>query len=155
MRQTMDFAFRQAGAHEGAVWLAEEATKSLTPVFDSGPHAQQFVGSFKQPLSSGVISMVFASEQPFVENEVFRNSRHDKSLDNLLKVQTYAMIAIPLYFLDACRGVVSCVQLKVPDSTGPNPPGFTQRDQAVVRYASTTLGRLIDHRILRATFGLR
>ena len=68
MRQTMDFAFRQASAHEGAVWLAEEATQSLTPVFDSGPHAEQFVGSFKQPLSSGVISMVFASEQPFVEN---------------------------------------------------------------------------------------
>src|SRR5271157_2351675 len=51
MRQTMDFAFRQASAHEGAVWLAEEATQSLTPVFDSGPHAEQFVGSFKQPLS--------------------------------------------------------------------------------------------------------
>ncbi len=36
MRQTMDFAFQQA-AHEGAVWLAEEATKSLTSVFDTGP----------------------------------------------------------------------------------------------------------------------
>src|SRR5690349_959363 len=59
--------FNEAGAHEGTIWLVDSTEEHLMPVFNSGPHASAFVGKFKQPLSAGLISMVFATEQPFLE----------------------------------------------------------------------------------------
>jgi hypothetical protein len=64
------------------------------------------------------------------------------------------MIAVPLYFLDACRGVVSCVQLKVPGSSEPDPPGFDESAQVKLTHAAAVFGRLLDYQVLRATIGL-
>jgi len=154
MRRVLHMAFKQAAADEGTVWLVEDATKTLAAAYNTGPNAEKLVGRFKQPLSAGLISMVFASEQPFIENEIFKNPEQDKSLDSMLQLQTYAMIATPVYFLNACRGVISCVQLAVPGSTAPLPRGFHESDEAAVRHCASTLGRLIDYRVLRAALGL-
>ena len=155
MRRVLSLSFSDVGAHEGTVWLVDEGTKTLVPAYNTGPNAGKLVGHFKQSLSSGLVSMVFASERAFAENEVFRNSKQDKSLDALLELRTYAMIAVPFYFLEACRGVVSCVQLKDLNPIAPDPPGFGEGHQAIVRHAADTLGRLIEYRILRVTVGLR
>jgi hypothetical protein len=154
MQRVIRSAFEDAGASEGTIWLVEEATRTLAPAYNTGPRAEGLVGRFKQPLGAGLISMVFVSEQPFLENQVFQNSSQDKSLDSLLSVQTMAMIATPFYFLEACRGVVSCVQLKIPGASEPTSPGFDESDKARVLHAAITLGRLIDHRLLRAALGL-
>jgi hypothetical protein len=154
MRRVLHMAFKQAAADEGTVWLVEESTKTLAAAYNTGPNAEKLVGRFKQPLSAGLISMVFASEQPFIENEIFKNPEQDKSLDSMLQLQTYAMIATPLYFLNACRGVISCVQLAVPGSTAPLPRGFHETDEAAVRHCAATLGSLIDYRVLRSALGL-
>src|SRR5262249_36878765 len=114
MRQVLEKGFADAGADEGTVWLLDEAGENLVPAYNNGPQASQFVGRFKQPLKAGLICMVFASEQPFMENEVWKNSRQSKLLDTQLQVRTWAMIAVPFYFLGTCRGVISCVQLKRP-----------------------------------------
>src|ERR1051325_9607098 len=106
MRQSLHQEFKEAGADEGSVWLVEPIGQCLVPVYNSGPNAARFVGTFRQPLSAGLISMVFASEQPFIENEVYRDSRQSPLLDNLLQVQTRALIAVPFYFLKTCRGVI-------------------------------------------------
>jgi len=96
--------FIEASAQEGTIWLVDHTEEFLVPVFNTGPHASDFVGKFKQPLSTGLVSMVFATEQPFLENEVSRNAQQSKLLDTQLQVQTHALIAVPLHVLNACRG---------------------------------------------------
>src|SRR6188474_2922732 len=65
MRQVAREGFLQATAHEGTVWLADAPGEFLLPAFNTGQDAERWVPQFKQPLNSGLISMVFASEQPF------------------------------------------------------------------------------------------
>ncbi|SPE60455.1 GAF domain protein [Verrucomicrobia bacterium] len=153
MRETLGQGFAAAGAHEGTVWLLDEASEHLVPAYNTGPQADRLVGKFKQPLNAGLICMVFASEQPFVENEVWKNSQQSKLLDTALEKQTCAMIAVPFHFLGACRGVVSCVQLKQRGSTEPDPPGFRAEHLASVHRAALVLARLIEYRLLGWTVG--
>src|SRR5262245_878395 len=129
MRQTLERGFAEAGAHEGTVWLLDQSGEFLVPAWNSGPNAARLVGQFKQPLNAGLICMVFSSEQPFLENEVWKNSKQSKLLDSMLEVQTGAMIAVPFYFLRACRGVVSCVKLTKPKGDASSRPREGRRNE--------------------------
>jgi hypothetical protein len=97
--------------------------------------------------------MVFASEQPFLENEVWKNAAQSKLLDSQLQVQTCAMIAVPFYFLNACRGVASCVQLRRPGAGQPEPPGFRPENLASVQVGAALLSQLIEFRLLSRAVG--
>src|SRR5207302_2607880 len=152
MRQTLERGFLEAQADEGTVWLLDETAEHLVPAFNTGPDATRLVGTFKQPLNSGLICMVLASEQPFLENEVQKNAAQSKLLDSRLKVQTHAMIAVPFYFVHACRGVVSCVQLKRAASDR-DPPGFRPEDLVSVQRSATLLSQLIEFRLLSRAVG--
>ena len=123
------------------------------PAYNTGPDADKIVGKFLQPLNAGIICMVLASEQPFVENEAYQNSNHSKLLDSSLGVQTYALMAVPFYLYNRCLGVVSCVQLKKPGSSEPNPPGFDSEDLKVVQRTVDHLIRLLEYRLLGVTVG--
>lgn len=151
MRQTIERGFVEAGADEGTVWLPEQTGAFLVPAWNTGPQAERLVGKFKQPLSAGLICMVFSSEQPFLENEVWQNTRQSKLLDSMLEVQTNAMIAVPFYFLRACRGVVSCVQLNKNGS--PVRAGFRPEHLAHVQRATALLSQLVELRLLSRTVG--
>src|SRR5579864_5087465 len=63
-------SFDKIGAHEGSIWLLDEPKENLVVAYNSGPNAQQIVG-FKQSLNRGIISLVVATEQAFVENQVY------------------------------------------------------------------------------------
>jgi transcriptional regulator with GAF, ATPase, and Fis domain len=152
LRHTLERGFIEAGAHEGTVWLLDEKAKHLVPAFNTGPDAARLVGKFKQPLNSGLICMVFASEQPFLENDIQKNSDQSKLLDSRLKVQTYAMIAVPFHFIHACRGVLSCVQLKR-SSLEVEPGGFRPEHLARVQRAAALLSQLIEFRLLSRAVG--
>jgi len=152
MREVLQQAFADAGADEGSVWLLDDAAEHLIIAHNTGPNASRVVGQFKQPVHSGLIGMVFASEQPFIENEVYKNSRQNKTLDELLSCRTSALLAAPFYFLDACRGIVSAVQLEQPDSPETR-DGFDPDHLAAVQRASALLGRLIEFRLLSDTVG--
>ena len=152
MRHALQQGFAEAGAHEGTVWLLDDTGENLVPAYNTGPDAEQLRG-FKQPLNTGLICMVFGSEQPFLENEVTKNSQQCKLLDKLLGVQTYAMIAVPFYFLDGCRGVISCVQLKRVGSAEPDPSGFQPEHLASVQRAATILSQLVEYRLLSYAVG--
>lgn len=154
MKHTLRAAIEGIGGTEGSIWLLDQTSESLTIAYNTGPNSDKLMGHFRQNLSSGLVSMVFSSEQPFVENEVFKNSRQDKTLDSLLNVRTYAMIAVPFYFLEACRGVVSCVQLSRPGLEDSSLPGFNERHEGLFRNAARTLQRLIDCWAIRRTIGL-
>ena len=152
-QRVLEQGFAEAGAHEGTVWLLDETGENLVPAFNTGPDAELLVGKFKQPLSSGLICMVFATERPFLENAVWQHAQQSKLLDAKLGTQTCAMIAVPLCFLGACRGVVSCVQLQRPYSPAPAPPGFKPEQLARVEHAVALLGRLVEFRLLSQTVG--
>jgi hypothetical protein len=159
MRHTMEHGFSEAGADEGTVWLLEAGGEFLVPAWNTGPNADKLVGKFKQPLNAGLICMVFSSEQPFLENEVWKNSRQSKLLDSMLEVQTSAMIAVPFYFLRACRGVVSCVKLDKPTdaartaSRAANSNGFQPEHLGHVQRAAALLSQLVELKLLSCTVG--
>jgi hypothetical protein len=154
MRQLIHGVMDAVGANEGSIWLVDDPGEHLVIAYNNGPNAERLVAQFKQPLTSGLVSMVFSSEQSFIENEVYKNAGQDKTLDSKLKVRTYAMIAVPFYFLNACRGVASCVQLSSPDSEGEADKGFYDNHELVFRNAIVMLGRLIEHWALKRTIGL-
>jgi hypothetical protein len=149
--------FRQAvtetGAHEGTIWLVDAASENLVPAFNTGPHADRIVGQFKQPLNSGLISMVFASEQPFMENAVHDNPSRSRLLDSLLQVETTALIAVPFYFLGACRGILSCVRLNRPEDSITVGSDFGPRHLAAMQRAASLISHLIEHEQLSNVVG--
>jgi hypothetical protein len=150
-------SFRRAGADEGSVWIVDPEMKHLVISYNSGPNAETISG-FQQPLDEGIVSLVFANEQSFVETEVFRNVQHSGILDDKLGVTTYAMIVVPFYFLNECRGVISCVKLMeatvcagklVPK--GSVPSGFDLNDLATIQNAVLIIRDLIDYGLLKTT----
>lgn len=152
VRYILAQSFEQIGAREGLVWLLNEDHEELIPSFGLGPHSERLIGSdYSQPLREGIVSMVTMTEQPFVENEVFRNAKHSKLVDQKLGQQTYAMIVVPFYFLRRCRGVISCVQVKHLDGQVADPPGFKSEHLKTMMRTSAVLTELIDYRLLKQT----
>jgi hypothetical protein len=154
MRGLLEKTFLEVQAHEGTLWLADWKRNSLVPVFNSGPQARQIVGRFRQPFAAGLVSMVYATEQPFLENEVYKNKKQSKQLDTMLRVQTWSLLIVPFYFLNACRGVLSCVQLKRRGAREPDPPGFQPAHLTILQQAAALTGSLLDRRLLALTFDL-
>lgn len=142
-------AFALVGAHEGSVWLVDRANACLTVGFNNGPHAEA-LRRYRQPLDKGLVSMVFANEQPFVMNG--DRTGMDRTVEELLKIRVTTMIAVPLYFLGECRGVVTCVRTARGDE--PEPSGFEAEHLGPVKRAADALHALIDGEVLAKTVGL-
>lgn len=153
VRQILHWGFAEVGADEGTVWLLDEAGENLEPAYNTGPDAEKIVGNFKQPLGSGLICMVLASEQPFLENDVCQNARQSKLLDSQLQKQTHAMIAVPFHFLHDCRGVISCVQLRPAGNAGQEPPGFQPGHLEDIQRTAAILSQMIEFRVLSQAVG--
>ncbi len=133
-----------------SVWIADvEETKLVATHSEPDP---AFVGR-SQPISEGLVSLVYASEQCLCENQVYRNARHSKRVDEAVGQVTAALVATPFYFGGKVQGVISCVQLK--DSTeAPDRPGFSARHLNRVRRLSTVLERLVNYRLLSQILNL-
>jgi hypothetical protein len=151
--------FAAVRADEGSIWILDRSKEHLVVSYASGPHAAEIMG-FKQPLSAGIVSTSFISEQGFAENEVYRHELHSGLLDEKLHVTTYAMIVAPFYILNACRGVISCVQLinvrhedgrSVP--VAETPSGFSMGSLDAVKRATLVLTDLVNYRLLRTAIG--
>ena len=154
MRDQLVGALTGAQADEGTVWLLDRTRSYLVPRFNSGPNAARFIGSFRQSLRSGMISMVVATEQPVCENEVFKNLQRDQTLDVKLKLVTCAMLAVPFYFAGELRGVISAVQLKPAHGPAPERPGFTGENLNTLQLAASVLSRMIEHQLMTLALGL-
>lgn len=148
----LEHAFRLVGADEGTLWISDQEETHLVPVYNNGPNQAAFVGIYRQPLTSGIISMVYGNEQGFCENEVYQNADQDKTLDQKLNVLTCGMIAVPFYFARGRRGVLSCVKLK-PDATSADPVPFLPNDLTVFQTAAAILSRQVDGQLLATAVG--
>jgi hypothetical protein len=141
-------AFRRCGADEGTVWLLRDG--ALVPAFNTGPNAALIVDLFRQPVDRGIIGMVAVTEQSFCANAMAENSQRDPTLDGTLHVETQAMMAVPLAFAGALRGVVSCVQL----AGSPQAVGFEPSDLESLDRDVHMAGRLVTLAILESVMGL-
>jgi hypothetical protein len=133
-----------------SIWIADIAEENLV-VTHTEPDPD-FVG-WSQPLTEGLTSLAYASEQSLCENQVYLNAAHSKLADQAMGQVTAAMIATPFYFGGALQGVISCVQLKE-NRDAPDPDGFSARNMNRVRRLSTVLERLVNYRLLTELFGL-
>lgn len=150
-------SFIRAGADEGSVWIVDSEMRHLVVSYNSGPDAERVIG-FRQDLREGIVSLVFANEQSFVETEIYRNAQHSGILDEKLGVTTYAMVVVPFYFLNECRGVISCVKLIetiVSDGKllpkGSVPSDFNLSDLSTIQNAALIIRDLIDYRLLKTS----
>ena len=142
-------AFERVSAHEGTVWLADLANRCLVPAFNNGPDAAE-LRRHRQPLDRGLVSMVFANEQPFVMNR--DRTGMDPTLMEKLKQRITSQLIVPLYFLGECRGVVSCVQIARGDE--PEAAGFEAEALQPVKRAADALRVIIDSVCLARTVGI-
>jgi len=138
------------GADSITIWLADVEQKHLV-VTHSDPE-ERLVG-WEQPVTEGLISLTFASEQCLCENKVYLNADHSKRVDEKLGHVTTAMIATPFYIAGNLRGVFSCVQLKS-DRDAEDPPGFSAKNMNRIRRLSTVGERLVNYRLLTTLLGL-
>jgi len=146
------------GANEGSVWILDRSGKVLVICHNTGPHAERMHG-FAQPLDRGLISGVAASERGLLENDVHRNQQHDSTLNQSLNQICTAMVAVPLYFLNDLRGVLTAVKLQAaiqPECTGADAsfqkhfsPNALERLEAFAQLG----GDLIDLQLMRQLTG--
>ena len=147
--------FYAVEADEGTVWLADPGQEFLMPVFNTGPNAEQFVGRFRQPLNEGIVSMVYASEQSFCEDHIYRNKMQSGKMDQMLALLTCSMMVAPLVFAGRTRGVVSCVTLKrAEEINDDDPPGFSGDDLQAFNALAEVAGSLIDGHLMKLCFGV-
>jgi len=155
MREILVSTFQEVGADEGTLWLADINQESLCPVFNNGPHAGEFVGQHMQPLNSGLVSMVYATEEFFCEENIYQNEEQSKKLDQKLGMLTCSMIAAPFYFGGRIRGVISAVKLKPADRRDdPDPEPFGRTAARRLSLTSKILETFFDEKLLSAAFGL-
>lgn len=142
-------AFISAGGCEGTVWLVDENTRELVAAFNSGEDAESLIG-FRQPLGKGIISLVYAQQQPYCENDIQASEGHDDTLDRKISKHTTAMIAVPFYFGFGLRGVISSVQL---EEAARAREGFSSSDVETLTRVSNLIERLINESLFSSILG--
>lgn len=162
-------ALAAVNADEGSIWLANAAGSALTPVWNNGPDAARFVGSFQLPADQGITGWVFRGGLAACESEVCFHQRQHRALDRQLGVLTWAMLAAPLCVDGETRGVLTGVRLiraadlpgleKEPSSAAEFPPGFTPppsfqvSDLARLEAAAQATGKLLEQRLTAWALG--
>jgi hypothetical protein len=148
----MSDALIAADADQGVLWLVDDLKRELRPCFSIGGHSEFFLREIRQPLSSGLISMVFFTEDSICEAEVGRRSEYCPDVDSRLGSKTKAMIAIPVFFAQRCRGVFSAVLFEV-SSKMKHKETFLHSDFEMLSQAATLWSELIDSQL--AGFGMQ
>ena len=151
MREMLGRAFQNVGADEGAVWLLDTERGELVICHAWGTRAEQVLG-FRLQTTSGIVSMVLATEQPFCENKVYTNRLQARALDEKLGVLTCSMLAAPLIFAKGLRGVVSCIRVKS-TADDPDPPDFPPGALNEIQFSAHLLGKLIEFEIVSVITG--
>jgi hypothetical protein len=139
-------AVKATDADDGALWLVDDVKRELRPCFSIGQHSKILLNEIRQPLTSGLISMVFFTEDSICEAEVGRRSEYCPDVDARLGMKTKAMIAIPVFFAQRCRGVFSAVLFdKADETTRKN--AFLPADFETLSQAATLWSELMESQL--------
>ena len=121
------------GADGGTLWLLSPGAAALEAVFN--PLEPEIAG-MRQPLASGIVSLVLATGEPACVLSVADHRRHSPAIDLTLGKTTHSMVAVPFVLGGEVRGVVTAVRL-----VGEN--AFGERETAMLsRHAEILSGLL-------------
>ncbi|BDS06411.1 hypothetical protein NT6N_14510 [Oceaniferula spumae] len=127
---------------DSALWLAD--TDHLHPVIGFGPHSETFIGSYSHPLEEGLMSMVYASGQPFCENNIQSNPQHSSRLDQQLSIQTDAMMVVPVVSKGELAGVITCVHTSAVGASTNEARVFSSQDMSELEFTAAVAGRILE-----------
>ena len=139
-------AVKSVEADDGALWLVDDVARELRPRFSIGEHSKILLNEIRQPLSSGLISMVFFTENSICEAEVGHRSEYCPDVDSRLGLKTKAMIAIPVFFAQRCRGVFSAVLFEQSGETT-RKNAFLPADFEALSQAASLWSELMDSQL--------
>lgn len=145
--QLLHHAAQRVRCTEASIWLVDREARALRMMYNTGPRAEQLVDVLTQPLSAGIISLVFQSEQGLIENRIRESSSHSKQVDDALSQETVALVAVPLHLFGVCVGVLSSVHLEKAPDTSSN-AAFRLSDLRDLEMVSSVLQRLVEHQAL-------
>lgn len=154
MTRMLADAFEDAKAHEGCVWLLEPDGQTLTAAWQTGNPAQSRLGQ-NIPSGGGRYGLVLASQQPHCANRIHLTpppetaSPKDGSAGGLLCSE----VIVPFYIARQLKGVVTAIQSKA-NETDPDPCGFDPEALEEMELLATSLGRLLDYRLLCLALGV-
>lgn len=111
------FADLLVGAHAngGTLWMLCPGAAALEAVMN--PLEPEIVGK-RQPLVSGMISLVLATGETVCVTGVPSHQSHSPAIDIALGKTTHSMIAIPISLAGTIRGVLTVVSLTEDHSLG-------------------------------------
>lgn len=102
-------ALHQADADGGTLWLLCPGDATLEAVFN--PMENDIAGK-RQPLVSGIVSLVMATGEAACVSKLSSHSRHSPAIDIALGRTIQSMIAVPFLLAGSTRGVVTAVRWK-------------------------------------------
>ena len=138
---------------EGAeVFVVGPDGRELTLAWQTGPGTRDWPGT-RLPAGSGLHGLVLASQQPHCANQLYLNPRHDRELDRRLGGVLCAEVIVPFYIARQLKGVVVALQTK-PAADSPDPSGFDPEALEEIELLATSLGRLLDYRLLCLALGV-
>ena len=134
---------RAISADGGTLWWRCPGEAILEAVFN--PLEPEIVGK-RQPLVSGIISLVLATSEPIRVDAADAHHRHSAAIDTALGKSTGSMIATPFRIRDRVCGVLTAVRLGAADP-------FGERETEVMERQSRVLAALIDALLSARIFG--
>lgn len=111
-------------ADGGTLWLLCPGTAALEAVFN--PLEPEIAGK-RQPLASGIISLVLATGEAACVPRVADHARHSPGIDMVLGRTTRSMIAVPFHFGGVVRGVLTAIRHTEDEGFGDRETGVIER----------------------------
>lgn len=108
MSETFAGILSHIGADGGTLWLLCPGAAALEAVFN--PLEPEIAGK-RQPLVSGIVSLVLATGEPVCVSGVATHRSHSPAIDIALGKTTHGMIAVPFTLAGTIRGVLTAVRL--------------------------------------------
>ncbi len=108
MRGLFSDALQSITADGGTLWWRSPGEPILEAVFN--PFEPDIVGK-RQPLASGIISLVLANSETICVDAATSHLRHSPAVDAALGKSTQSMIAVPFVVMNRLCGVLTAVRL--------------------------------------------
>lgn len=119
-------------ADGGTLWWLSKDRAALEAVYN--PREPEIIGC-RQPLVSGIVSLVLGTGEPVLATDPSEHSRHSPAIDTALGKKTCCMIAVPFAIGGTVCGVVTTVRFA-------RDAPFTNEDAANVAQHVDILGHL-------------